>query len=241
MRQYAIVGLGSFGAGMLAKLAEVSKEIMVIDRDAEAVERVKDLAQAAFVVDAFDDATLSRLVPEGLDVAIVDIRDSIESAILATNSLKKLGVQEILVRADNEERGEVFSLVGATRVVYPDREAASRIVPILVSPALFSFMPIGSNFVMAEVQAPDRYVGLSLVEANLRQRHGINVVAVRLEGSQEYRYFDSAYRLSAVDVLLIVGTEDNVISFSGRSGPEGQGRSGDLLRSLLKGRARNGN
>lgn len=237
MRQYAIVGLGDFGLRMLEKLSEVSAELIVIDTDAELVEKNKDLARSAYIVDAIDDATLKRLVPEGLDVAIVDMGQSIEATMLATNSLKKLGVGEIVVRADSEERGEILSIIGATKVVYPDKEAASRIVPLLVSPTLFNFMPIGTNLVMAEVRAPERYVGMSLIEANLRQKHGINVIAIRSEASAEYRYFSADYRLTALDILLVVGSEKDTMDFSGVSERLKKSGKGDVLRKLLKGRS----
>lgn len=236
MRQYAIIGLGSFGQRMLEKLSDITAEIIIMDRDAELIEKYKDLAEAAYVVDAMDEETFRKLIPESLDVAVVDIQDSIEVAILATNSLKKLGVAEIIVRADSEARGEVFTLVGATKVVYPDREAASRIVPLLVSPSLFSFMPIGPNMVMAEVRVPDSSVGKSLIEANLRQRYGINVVAIRPEGSPEYRYFSADYRLSSVDLLLVAGKEKDVISFSGSEAQSSTGGTGEVLNRLLKGK-----
>jgi trk system potassium uptake protein TrkA len=240
MRQYAIVGLGSFGLRMLEKLSEASAEIIIVDKDAEIIERYKDLASAAYIVDALDDAALKRILPEGLDAVVLDLGGSIEATILATNSLKKLGVGEIIVHADSEERGEILTLVGATRVVYPDKEAAARIVPLLVSPSLFSFMPIGENFVIAEVRVPERYAGMNLVEASLRQRHGINVVAIRLEGSSEYRYFSADYRLSAVDLLLVAGSEKDVISFSGGMEQLGHARRGEIFKGLLKGKGRKG-
>jgi trk system potassium uptake protein TrkA len=236
MRQYAIVGLGSFGLRMLEKLSEVSAELIIIDTDGELVEKSKDLARSAYIVDAIDDATLRRLLPEGLDVAIVDMGAGIEAAMLATNSLKKLGVGEIIVRADSEERGEILSIIGATKIVYPDKEAASRIVPLLVSPTLFSFMPIGPNLVMAEVRVPARSVGMSLIEANLRQRHGINVIAIRPEGSPEYRYFSADYRLTSLDILLVVGSEKDVIAFSGEGERQAKAGKGEIFKNLLKGK-----
>ena len=140
MRQYAIIGLGSFGVRMLEKLSEVSSELIVIDRDSEIIERYKDYAANAYIVDAIDESALKRVIPESLDAAVVDVGSNLETAILVTNELKKLGVKEIIVKADSDERGEILRLIGATRVVYADREAASRIVPLLVSPSLFSFM-----------------------------------------------------------------------------------------------------
>ncbi len=238
MRQFAIVGLGSLGVRMLEKLAEVTDEIVILDRDAEVIERYKDLAVSAFVVDAIDDAALRRVIPEGLDAAVVDVGSNIEAAILVTNSLKKLGVREIIVKAESEERGEVFKLVGATRVVYPDREAASRIVPLLVSPSLFSFMPIGTNLVLAEVRIPEKYVGMTLIEANLRQRHAINVIALREEASREYRYFNADYRIQAEDILLVAGKERDVIEFSGVEERSARGDLKEILAGLLKGKGR---
>ena len=236
MRQYAVIGLGTFGTRMLEKLAEARAEVVIVDRDEDAVERFKDLAAAAYIVDVLDEAALRRTLPENLDVAIVDLGDNIEATILAVNRLKKLGVGEIIVSTDTGDRGEILTLIGATKVVYPDREAAARIVPLLVSPSLFSFMPIGPSLVMAEVRVPERYVGLSLIEANLRQKHGINVIAIRPEGSPEYRYFSADYRLSLVDLLLVAGPEKEVIAFSGTVEEEGRKSIGEVFSGLLKGK-----
>lgn len=238
MRQYAIIGLGSFGVRMLEKLSELPSELLIIDRDAEIIERYKDSATSAYIVDAIDAEALRRAVPEGLDAAVVDVGSNLETAILVTNELKKLGVKEIIVKADSDERGEILRLIGATRVVYADREAAARIVPLLVSPSLFSFMPIGSNLVMAEVLIPKQYVGMSLIEANLRQRHDINVIAIRSEGGSEYRYFSADYKLSAEDILLVAGKERDVISFSGVESRGERRAIADIFTGLLKGKAR---
>jgi trk system potassium uptake protein TrkA len=231
MRQYAFIGLGTFGSIMLERLAESTDQIIVVDKDPILIERVKDKARYAYVADAMHEEALKRILPEALDVAVVDVGGGIEASAIVTNILKKLGVAEIIVKADSEDRGEILRIVGATRVVYPDREAASQIVPMLVSPTLFSFMPISSNLVMAEVKIPETHVGQTLVEANLRQLHGINVIAIRSEDSQEYRFFSPDYRLGGDDVLLLVGRPDEVFKFSG-IGPKPARAS---LSSLFKG------
>ena len=63
------------------------------------------------------------------DAAIVDLGDRIEASILVTNYLKKLGVRAIIARAESQEHGEILDLVGATKVVFPNQEAARRIAP----------------------------------------------------------------------------------------------------------------
>lgn len=241
MRQYAIIGLGKFGLRMLEKLAAVTDELIVVDRDVEAIERCKDLAKNAYIADVVDAAALARIIPEGLDVAVVDVGNNIEAAILVTNTLKKLGAGEIIVKADSEQSGEILEIIGATRVVYPDREAATQIVPMLVSPALFNYMPLSPSLVMAEVKIPEKYTGLTLIEANLRQRHGINVIAIRTEGTQDYRYFSADYKLQADDVLLVAGTEKEIIDISGVERKGEKRRGLEIFTSLLHGkRKKNG-
>lgn len=238
MRQYAIVGLGSFGLRMLERLSALSNELIIIDRDSEPVQRHKDMADNAYIFDAADEEALRRVLPEGLDAVIVDVgSDNFESAVLVTSHLKKLNVKDIIVKADTEERGEILTLVGATRIVYADREAAARLMPLIVSPALFNYMPIGSNLVIAEVAIPERYAGMTLVEAILRQRHNINVVAIRSPGSTEYQYFNAEYRLNREDILLVAGQEKDITAFSGGGAEGRKGPAAGIFEGLLKGKS----
>nr|HPG87347.1 TrkA family potassium uptake protein [Spirochaetales bacterium] len=185
-RQFALVGLGSFGLSVLEKLAEATDQIIILDKEKSVIEKYKDLAAKSYISDALNEEALRRIVPEGIDVAIVDVGDHLEAAIIVTNALKKLGAKQIIVRADSEDRGEILEMVGATRIIYPAKEAAYRIVPMLVSSSLFSFMPISASMVMAEFRVPGRYVGMTLIEANLRQTKGINVVALRKTDEDDY-------------------------------------------------------
>ena len=231
VRQYVIVGLGSFGVRVLEKLSEATDQIIIIDKDKSIIEKCKDLASKSFIADALNWQALSRIIPESIDVAIVDVGDNIEAAVIVTNALKKLGAGKIIVRA--EERGEILEVVGATMIVYPAKEAATKIVPMLVSSSLFSFMAISPSLVLAEIGVPERYVGSTLVEANFRQSKGINVVAIRKEQGDEYEYFDPRYRLLADDVMLCAGSEKDVTAFTGVRITARKNVLGKMLRGIF--------
>jgi len=233
VRQYAIVGLGSFGVRVLEKLSEATDQIIIIDKNKEIVEKYKDLAAKSYITDALSKQALSRIIPEAIDVAIVDVGDNIEVAVVVTNALKRLGARQIIVRADTQERGEILEMVGATRIVYPALEAATKIVPMLVSSSLFSFMAISPSLVLAEVGVPERYVGLTLIEANFRQSKGINVVAIRKQVGDEYEYFDPKYRLAADDVMLCAGTERDVTAFTGARIAARKNVIGEMLKGIF--------
>lgn len=218
MKQFAIIGLGAFGLRMLEELLEYTNEIIIIDKDKDVVDKYKDKARAAYITDAINEAALKRIIPQQIDAVIVDLGGKIEVSIMTTNYLKKMGIREIIVKAQTDEHGEVLKMVGATRVVFPDLEAAIRITPMLASSIMFNFMPISRNFALAEVRATGECVGKSLLEANLRKAYGLNVVALRKADSDEFDFIsDPSYVFSGDDILLVAGSEDNIHAFSKES------------------------
>lgn len=232
-RQFAIIGLGDFGLSMLEKLSEATDEILLIDKDSAMVEKYKDRVKSAFIADAADREILTRVVPQGLDAAVVDVGEGIEASIMVVSNLKNIGIQSIIVKADNEQKGEILKLVGATRIVYPDREAALQIAPSLVSPALFSYIQISENLVMAELLTPKAYLGQSLIEANLRKKAMVNVIALRKREGSEYLYFTPDYKLQPDDVLLVAGKPENVEEFTGLHGAQRKKSFGDLFKGIF--------
>jgi trk system potassium uptake protein TrkA len=148
--------------------------------------------------------------------------------------LKKLGVPEIIVKSDSESRNEILKLVGATRIVNADREAAARIAPLVLATSLYNFMPIGGDLVIAEVHNPKDLVGKTIIEADLRRKMGINVIAARREGMQSYQDFDRDYRLREDDHLLVAGKEKDVFAFSDLPLAPTQKQRGSTIGGVLK-------
>lgn len=215
MKQFAIIGLGAFGLRMLEELVEITNEIIIIDKDKEIIEKYKDVAQAAYVTDAINEVALSKIIPENIDAVIVDLGGKIEVSIMTTNYLKKLGIKNIMVKAQTDEHGEVLSMVGATQVVFPDREAAKRITPMLASSLLFNFMPISENLALAEVKVNSFCLGKTLIDANLRKEFGLNVVAMRKIDTDDFQFIrDPSYVFTTEDVLLVAGSEEGISKFS---------------------------
>jgi trk system potassium uptake protein len=144
----------------------------------------------------------------------VDLGDNLEASILATNYLKKLGVPRIITKAESDQHAEILDLVGATDIILPNREAARRIAPLLLSSVLFSYLPISREFAIAEIKLPGKYAGKTLIEANLRQEARLNVIALRRDQAADYTYFLPDYRLQATDLLLVAGKEDDIADFA---------------------------
>lgn len=232
MKQFALIGLGVFARRVLEELKGLDADVLLIDKDRDVVEAHKDVVKLAYVANALDEDVIRRLVPESIDAAIIDLGDQLEASILVVNYLKKMGVGHIIAKAESDQHGEILRIVGAHRVVFPDREAARRVVPMLVSSAITSFLPLGGGFVIAEVRPPERYFGKTLIEANLRAEHGVNVIAVRRGDGEDYSFFTPSYRIVEGDVFLVGGMEADIARFAGITPPSHRGRPGVVNRFL---------
>jgi len=210
MKQFAIIGLGSFGLWVLEELLDVDVEVLIVDKDEEVVTQYRNQVAAAYVADAIKEETINKIVPPDIDVAVIDLGDRTEVSILVANYLKKMGVKRIVAKAETDEHGEILRLVGVTDVIFPDREAAKRIMPPLLSDSMFSYMPISDQLVMAEVNFPAEYVGKTVVDADIRSELGLNVIAVKPGGLGDYVFITPEYQFEEKDRFLVVGTNERV-------------------------------
>ena len=216
MKQYALIGVSSFGKRILEELILMDCEIILIDKDPEIIEYFKNSVTAAYIADVINEEIVTRLIPRDIDAVVIDLGDKIEASILVTKYLSKLGVSNIIVKAETDQHGEILSIVGADHVIFPNLEAAKRVTPLLVSDLLFNYLPISGGLVIAETGVPENLVGHTLTEIEIRKSLGINVIAFRRAGQGEYQFFKPEYRLNIDDVLLIVGQDEDVSSFTGK-------------------------
>jgi trk system potassium uptake protein TrkA len=221
MKQFALIGLSTFGRRVLEELLKIDADLLIIDKDPALVDRYKDQVGAAYVADVIREETIKRLVPAEVDAAIIDLGGTIEASVLVTNYLKKLGVKQIIARAETDDHGEILGIVGATQIIFPNREAAKRIIPPLVTRSLFNYLPLGDGIAIVELRVPDHIAGKTLVEADLRRRFRINVIA-RKTREGRYDFFTPDYQLQKDETLLVVGKESDITDFSGTALPEGK-------------------
>jgi trk system potassium uptake protein TrkA len=227
MKQFVIIGLGKFNQGLAEELLLLPVELIIVDRDESLIDYWKERVAACFIADVSDVNCLKAIIPENVAGIVIDLGDSRETSILVTHKLKQLGHNNIVVRAESVGHAEVVTLLGAKKVIFPDREAAKRLVPSLLSNGLISFTPIGSNFAFAELASPDSLIGKTLVEMDFRRTYNLNLIAVRSFGhdsnhsgdgefnnESNYQLVNADYRFESDTVLLVSGTEISIRKFA---------------------------
>ena len=209
MKQFVVIGLGRFGSSVATTLAEKGYDVLAIDKKEELVEEISNVVTHSVQADATDEDALKSLGVNNFDIGIVSIGDNIHGNILATLILKELGVPNVVVKAQDSMHGKLLSKIGADKVVYPERDMGARVANNLISANVLDHIELAPGYNIAEVIASDNLIGRSLKELDLRQKFGVNVLAIKTENGINISP-NASDVLNNGDVLVVMGQEDSI-------------------------------
>ena len=178
---YGIIGLGRFGSALASTLAEAGKEIMVLDCNEEKVRQIRNFTEHAYVVKDLQKETLRETGIQNCDVVVVCIGDKVDVSILTTLNVINLGVPQVVAKANSPEQGEILEKIGA-QVVYPEKDMALRLAKRLISKRVFNLFELDHNIDISEFKLTSRLAGQTVLEAQLRNRYGVNIIAISRGG-----------------------------------------------------------
>lgn len=222
MEQIAVIGLGRFGKSVALTLSQKGQEVLAIDKDETKVYAISESVAHAVQLDATDEKALRAIGIENIDAAVVSMGRDLEASILITLSLKEIGVKKIVSKALSEIHGKVLRKVGATKVVFPERDMGVRVANSLLSASTLEQIQLSEEHSIVEIVAPSEFAGKTLNELEMRRRYGVTVIALRRktptiteEGVSE---IEEKLIVSPVaedminegDILVIVGDNKNI-------------------------------
>ncbi len=211
MAQFAVIGLGSFGATVALELTKLNHDVIGIDTIKRNVENLADQITHAVIADATDEHVLEELNIQNCDAVVVAIGEDIQASILVTLMVKEMGVPNVLAKAVNEYHARVLDKIGADMVVHPERDMGIRIAHKLVSRNILDYIELSSEFSLAEVRVTNpKFYNKTLAELNFRQRFGLTVVAIRRSKTEVIASPDASEIVRENDNLLVIGDTADV-------------------------------
>ena len=211
MKRFVIVGLGNFGASAAELLGAQGHDVLAVDTNEAAVERVAGFVAQAVVADGRGAKTLDRIGARGADAAIISTGDDITSSILSTMALHDLGVKEIYVKVISIDHARVMEKLGVTETIFPERDSAQRLATRITSTTILNFVRLGTGFGMQEMAVPESWVGQSLRKLELPKRYGVSVIALHDVLTDEMISTpDPDALLKESDTLLVAGREKDL-------------------------------
>jgi trk system potassium uptake protein TrkA len=184
-RQFVVVGLGRLGISMVGTLDSLGHQVLAIDKSEDVIQSLADDLPNVHLVaaNATDEDAMRGLNVEGFDAAAVMIGENhVEANILATATLKEVGVARIVARATGGIHARVLERVGADRVIQPEREIGEQLARTMASPVLLDYVDLGEDEALIEAEVPKAWLEKSLSQLDLSQKMGLTVLALKPKG-----------------------------------------------------------
>lgn len=209
--EFIVLGLGRFGGGVAGTLVDLGHEVLGVDVEPKLVQEYRDRLTHVVEADSTDAQVLRQIGAGEFGTAVVAIGTDVEASILTTAALADLGVKRIVAKAVTDAHGKILERVGATRVVFPERDTGVRVGHSLTG-RILDFIQLDPGFALVEAVAPAELVGRALAEARVRQRYGITVVCIKPRGGS-FTYATPDTVVSEGDILVVAGETDRAEAF----------------------------
>ena len=208
MQSILIIGLGRFGRHLCRKFMSLKSEVMIVDSDEAAVSALADEATDAQIADCTDEAALRALGVQAFDLCFVCIGSDFASCLLITSMLKELGAKRVIAKASQDMHARLLLRNGADEVAYPERDSAERWAVRLSARNVFDYIELTDGYAIYEIPVPREWVGRTIRELDVRNRHRLNILAVKMGG--ELAPMPGAdYRFAGEEHVLALASQED--------------------------------
>lgn len=210
-KRFCVIGLGNFGFHAVNELFQQGHEVIAIDMNKEKVQNVQDCCTYAILADAANKEFLRAQGIGEMDAVIVSTGERSHQSTLITLYLKELKVPRILVKALNKDHGCILEKVGATEIIFPEKEMARKTALSLSHPNILEFIPLAEDYSISESAPPSHFLGKSLAELGLRNKFHVTVIAIKDVLTDEFIIVPPPnYVLKDSDLLVLIGKTDDL-------------------------------
>lgn len=213
MKQFIVIGLGSFGISLAKTLYEMGNDVLVIDENEELVQSMTGLVTHAVQANATDENVLKSLGVKNFDVAVIAIGSNMESSIMVTMLVKEMGVKYVVAKAHNELHARVLYKVGADRVVMPEKDMGIRVARNIFSSNLLDLIEFSKEYSIAEILPIEEWFHKTLRDINMREKYGLNVIAAKKLNNEIIVSPGPDYVVDEGDILAVCGKNTDIKKF----------------------------
>lgn len=209
---YGVIGLGRFGSALAYELAQSGADLVVLDRDEEKIRDFREYTDSAFIVKGLDKKTLAETGIQNCDVVVICIGEHLDTSILTTLNVVSLGVPRVIAKARSIEHGEILEKLGAD-IVYPERDMAIRLAHRLEASRVLDYIQLSEKLDISKLIAPERIIGETVKDANLRGKFGVNIIAIE-NGKNIEQSVSPDYVFKEGDILFVSGSKEGLEKLS---------------------------
>lgn len=212
--KFCVIGLGRFGHQMAVSLAQNGMEVLAVDDNQATVESIRNQVTQAVCFRIEDEQSLRALGIDEVDTVVVAMGEGFAQSIIMTALLKKnLNIPYVIARARNKIHEEVLKLIGADKVIMPERDSGVRLANSL-SLRFADFVPITDTFAITQVHAPAMFIGKTIAELQLRKSRNVACIAIKKQTTDEMNLVGLEYVICEDDTLVLCGANKDLAQLS---------------------------
>ena len=185
MKNILLVGVGRFGRHIAVQLAQLGHQVMAVDTSEDRINDVLPFVTNAQIGDSTNADFLRTLGIGNYDVCIVTISGNFQNSLETTSLLKELGAKCVVSRAERDVQAKFLLRNGADHVVYPEKQVAKWAAIRYSSNHIFDYVEIDDQHAFFEVEIPERWIGKSVGELDIRRKYGINILGIKRSGKTD--------------------------------------------------------
>lgn len=182
MKTILMIGMGKFGHHLCQNLARLGNEIMIVDDREEVLEDLLPVVTSAKIGDCTNEEVLKSLGVRNFDLCFVCIGTNFQSSLEITSLLKEMGAKYVISKANRDIHAKFLLRNGADEVIYPDRDIAEKLAVKVSANHVFDYIELTDEYSIYEIPPLPQWVGKSLKESGIRNRHNISILGTKREG-----------------------------------------------------------
>lgn len=202
-KTYAVFGLGRYGTAVAKELVDNGMEVIAVDADERLVNNAASFLPVCKCADVADMEVISRLGIANVDTVIVCMASNLEASVMAITLCKEAGVKNVIAKCSNEMHQKILLRVGADKVVFPEKESGTRLAKNLLSSGFIDMISLSNEVSIVEIDVKNEWCGKNLIELNLRQKYGFNIVAIK-KGKTVNTNVNPEQALDAESTLIVI-------------------------------------
>ncbi len=213
MKSILIIGLGNYGHYLCRNLASLKNEIMIIDKEEEALEDLLDISCASLIADATKESVLKRIGVSDFDICFVCISSNFQSSLEITSLLKDLGATYVVSQVSNEVHAKFLLRNGADEVILPNKESALRAAVKYNNDHVFDYIDLKDGYSIYEISPLPAWVGKSILSSNIRAKYDMYIIGIVGKNHASNYMPDPKTVLCAEDHLVVLAHEETMEKF----------------------------
>ncbi len=187
LKQHSIIcGYGRTGSRVVAELQAARKPFVVIEEDADIINRLGEQGIPHIAGDATEEETLEAANIHRADSLVAALDSDPENLYLTLTASGLCADLRIIARVHDPESSRKFHKAGAQRVVSPISSGASQIAQLITRPSVVDLVELvtdDKNISLQVFEYPigeeSAMLGKTLAEARVRQTLGGMVIAIK--------------------------------------------------------------